>query len=163
MAHPTDAARDLIGTLAPLIGYAVDPLRTITAAARLVHGASAGVVLTRAGHPVPLPGLPTHPLLGEGSALVTLAARLTDGRAHTVFLCPQPGPGPAAGHVQVTVLTCRTQPPNYLTAVVVLAPAGDLCGLTGRELQVLGLLIKGWTNARIAAALVIASRTVAAM
>ena len=25
VAHPTDAARDLIGTLAPLIGYAVTP------------------------------------------------------------------------------------------------------------------------------------------
>jgi GAF domain-containing protein len=27
-AHPTNAARDLIGTLAPLIGHAVDPLRS---------------------------------------------------------------------------------------------------------------------------------------
>ena len=45
--HPTDAARDLIGALAPLLAHAIDPLRSITAAARLVHGALAGVVLTR--------------------------------------------------------------------------------------------------------------------
>jgi DNA-binding NarL/FixJ family response regulator len=37
-----------------------------------------------------------------------------------------------------------------------------LRGLTHRELQVLGLLVEGWTNPRIAATLVIAPRTVAA-
>ena len=45
---------------------------------------------------------------------------------------------------------------------MVLASPPDLRGLTPRELQILGLLIEGWTNARIAAALVIAPRTVAA-
>jgi DNA-binding CsgD family transcriptional regulator len=160
-AHPTDAARDLIGALAPLLGHAVDPLRSIAAAARLVHGATAGVVLTRARQPLPLPGLPTHPLLREGSALLAVAARLADGRAHSMFLCPQAGPDPA-GHARVTVLACPTQPPHHLAAAVVVAPPGDLRGLTRRELQILGFLIEGWTNARIAAALVIAPRTVAA-
>jgi DNA-binding NarL/FixJ family response regulator len=46
-------------------------------------------------------------------------------------------------------------------AAVLVALPGDLHGLTRRELEVLGLLIEGWTNARIAAALVIAPRTVA--
>ena len=162
-AHPTDAALDLIGTLAPLLGHAVDPLRTITAAARLVRGATAGVVLTRAGQVLPLPGLGAHPLLGEGSAVLAEAAqRLAEGCAYAVFLCPLPGPEAGAGHVRVTVLACPTQPPHHLVAVVVVAPAPDLRGLTHRELEVLGLLIEGWTNARIAAALVIAPRTVAA-
>ena len=161
-AHPTDAARDLIGRLAPMIAHAVDPLRTITAAAGMVRGATAGVVLTRAGHPLPLPGLGAHPLLSAGSALLTVAARMAEERTHSDFLCPCPGPEPLAGHVRVTVLACHTQPPHHLVAVVVLSPLGDLRGLTHRELEVLGMLVEGWTNARIAAALVIAPRTVAA-
>ncbi|MHA6793478.1 response regulator transcription factor [Pseudonocardia bannensis] len=161
-ANPTDAARDLIGTLAPMIAHAVDPLRTITAAAGLVRGATAGVVLTRSGQALPLPGLGAHPLLGAGSGLLAVAARLADGRAHAVFLCPLAGPDPAGGHVRVTVLGCPTQSPHHLVAAVVLAPAPDLRGLTPRELQILGLLIEGWTNARIAAELVVAPRTVAA-
>ena len=52
-------------------------------------------------------------------------------------------------------------PPHYLAAAVVASPCGDLRGLTPRELQLLGLLIEGWPNRRIAAALVIAERTVA--
>ena len=161
-AHPTEAARDLIGALAPLLAHAVDPLRTVAAAAQLVGGASAGVVLTLAGRPLPLPGLPTHPLLREGSTVLTVAARLAAGRPHAVFLCPQAVPHPGAGHLRVTVLGCPTQPPHHLVAAVVLAPPGDLRGLTHRELEVLGLLVEGWTNARISAALVVAPRTVAA-
>jgi GAF domain-containing protein len=37
-AHPTDAARDLIGALAPTLGHALDPMRFIMAGARLVRG-----------------------------------------------------------------------------------------------------------------------------
>ena len=41
------------------------------------------------------------------------------------------------------------------------SPPGDLGGLTARELQVLGLLVEGWSNGRIAGVLVISERTVA--
>jgi DNA-binding NarL/FixJ family response regulator len=46
--------------------------------------------------------------------------------------------------------------------MVLLSPAGDLRGLTHRELQVLGLVIEGCANQEIAHALVVAPRTVAA-
>jgi DNA-binding NarL/FixJ family response regulator len=52
--------------------------------------------------------------------------------------------------------------PQYVIAVVLLSPPGDLYGLTDRELEILGLLVQGWPNRRIAAALFIAQRTVAA-
>jgi hypothetical protein len=65
-AHPTDAARDLIGVLAPQIAHAVDPLRSIATAAPQVHGIQTGVLLTRAGHALPLPGPGAHALLREG-------------------------------------------------------------------------------------------------
>jgi DNA-binding NarL/FixJ family response regulator len=45
---------------------------------------------------------------------------------------------------------------------VLLSPAGDLRGLTPRELEVLGLVVDGCSNQQIARALVVAPRTVAA-
>jgi DNA-binding CsgD family transcriptional regulator len=41
------------------------------------------------------------------------------------------------------------------------SPPGDTSGLTPRELEVLGLLIEGWPNYRMAVALFITERTVA--
>ncbi|WP_460914137.1 response regulator transcription factor [Plantactinospora veratri] len=46
--------------------------------------------------------------------------------------------------------------------MVLLSAPGDLHGLTPRELEILGLLVDGWPNQRIANTLVVAPRTVAA-
>lgn len=162
-AHPTEAARDLIGALASVIAHAVDPMRAITAAARIITNAQAGVVLTRGGNALPLPGLSAHPLLVSGSPLLTVAAQqLTDGSTYASFLCPCAGREPEERHVRVTVLACPAQPPYHLVAVVVLSPPDDIYGLTGPELEILGLLIEGWSNRRIAAALDISEYATAA-
>jgi DNA-binding CsgD family transcriptional regulator len=162
-AHPTDAARDLIGMLAPVIADAVDPLRSIASAARLVHNALGGIVVTRSGEVLPLPGLPPHPLLAAGSALLAVAAsQLRDANPYTAFLCPYSEPVAPAGYVQIRVLACAHQPLDHLLAAVVVVGPPDLCGLTRRELEILGLLIDGWTNRRIATVLFITERTVAA-
>ncbi|WP_246278836.1 LuxR C-terminal-related transcriptional regulator [Phytohabitans rumicis] len=155
----TEAVRDAVGLLAPAIADAVDPLRPIASAARLVHGATAGVVLTRAGAAQPLPGLPDHPLLAAGSTVLAVAAaQLAGALQYATFLCPS---GPA-DHLRVTALAGPAWPPTAVTAAVVVGPPGDLSGLTRRELEILGLLVEGWANRRIAAGLGIADRTVAA-
>jgi DNA-binding CsgD family transcriptional regulator len=157
--QPTAAARDLIGVLAPVIANAVDPLRSIMMAARLVHGAMAGVALTDGGQVLPLPGLPTHPLLAPGSEALAAAERLCREVVFGSFLCPLPDGD--EGLARLTVLACPPQAPYRLTAVAMVSPPDDLRGLTRRELQIAGLLIEGWPNQRIAANLFIAERTVA--
>ncbi|MCW2566122.1 MAG: helix-turn-helix transcriptional regulator [Mycobacterium sp.] len=162
----TDAVRDLVGMLAPLLAHAVDPMREVGAIAGVVHDASAGVVLTGSGMVLPLPGLPAHPLLTVDSpvlGVVGAAWSTGDGRPQVSFLCPVPAEDGAEGHLRVTVLSIPPGVPPYdVTAVVVMSPPGDLHGLTPRELEVLGLLVEGWPNQAIAADLGITERTVAA-
>jgi DNA-binding CsgD family transcriptional regulator len=159
--HPTVAARDLIGVLAPVIANALDPLRSITMLARMVHGVLAGVALTRGGYILPLPGMPTHPLLAPDSDALVTAVRLSRDIVCGSFLHPIPNGDGDESHLRLTVLACPPQAPYQLTAVVVVSPPGDLYGLTRRELQIAGLLLEGWPNQRIAADLFIAERTVA--
>jgi hypothetical protein len=152
-AHPTKAARDLISHLVPVIADAVDPLRSISAAVTIVRDAVAGIVLTRAGGVLPLPGMPAHSLLTPHSAvLVTVTERLSDGNGHTTFLCPVPDED-ADRHARVTAVPCPPESPHHLAAAVVVSAAGDLRGLTGTELEILGLLVDDWPDQRIAAAL----------
>jgi DNA-binding CsgD family transcriptional regulator len=158
-AHPTDSARALLGRLSTMIADALDPLRSISAAARLVDDAAAGVLLCRDGRTQPLPGMPGHALLRPGSALLSTAAGQLGGTVHSAFLCPDDPEG-EDGHLRVTVLACPDLPPARVMAAVVVAPAGDLDRLTRRELEVLGLIVEGCSNRRIASSLLLTERTV---
>ncbi|MFI7599163.1 LuxR C-terminal-related transcriptional regulator [Actinoplanes sp. NPDC049681] len=158
---PSDAVRDEFATLAPLIAHAVDPLRSIRAVADIVTGAVAGVVLTRAGNTVALPGLPGDPLLAPGSSVVEAARTVLDpSGVQALFLAPRDDTAGAA-LIRVTAMNCPPQPPGHLRATVLLSPPPDLRGLTRRELRILGLLIAGWPHARIAATLIISMGAVA--
>ncbi|MEO3745200.1 helix-turn-helix transcriptional regulator [Plantactinospora sp. B5E13] len=161
--HPTDAVRDFLGLLAPVIAEGVDPLRSIVTLARIVANATAGVVLTRAGNVVELAGLPDHPVLRPGSPVLgAVAESLTEGEPHAAFLCPYRSGAGCREFLRISVLACPDHAPAYLHAVVLVSPPGNLHGLTRRELEILGMLIEGWSNHRIADTLVIAQRTVAA-
>jgi DNA-binding CsgD family transcriptional regulator len=157
------AARDVIGKIAPLIAAAIDPMSTIAGLAALVADARACVVISRTGSEHPLPGMPAHPLLDPGSRVVDIAlGKLTNQRTHAAFLCPCRGEDGQDGFVRVTAVTCPTDARHSFTALIMISPPGDLHGLTRRELEVLGLLIDGYANHRIASILYITERTVAA-
>ncbi|MEV4708767.1 LuxR C-terminal-related transcriptional regulator [Actinoplanes sp. NPDC049316] len=161
--HPTESARELIGALAPTIAKAVDPTRSLAGMARIVNAARAGILLTRGGNTLPLIGLPGHRLLGVGSSVLAVVARQVPvSGGYGSFLCPDAADDTVDSHVRITVLPCPPDTPQHVNAVVLLSRAGDLHGLTGRELEILGLMVEGWPNRRIAAVLFIAPRTVAA-
>jgi DNA-binding CsgD family transcriptional regulator len=160
---PTAAVRRRLKRLTPILARGIDPMRSLLTAARLVQGAWAGVVFSRDGGIAPLPGLADDPLLGGGSPVLGAAlAAIRNGQVYTSFLWPRGGRHAPDGHVRVTVLTGTDEVPRVVPGMVLLSPAGDLRGLTPRELEVLGLVIEGCSNQAIARALVVAPRTVAA-
>jgi DNA-binding CsgD family transcriptional regulator len=159
----SEAARDALGMLASSIASAVDPLRSLATLAGMVHTAGAGIVLAPSGAVLPLPGLPGHRLLAPGSgALAAATAQLAEGGPVVSFLAPLPVAEGVETHARITVLAAPPDLRLLAAAVVLVSPAGDLHGLSRRELQVLGLLVTGASNEQIAAALGITTRTVAA-
>ncbi|MGI5146792.1 hypothetical protein ACQEVC_10465 [Plantactinospora sp. CA-294935] len=166
--RPTDAERDLVAALAPQVAAAVDPVRTLAVLAQVVRNAQAGAVLTRTGAVRPLPGLPGHRLLAPDSALPGVAlhqANHCGGSASflwpvcVVRLTCRSGSPAGEGHddrsglLQVTVLGCPTAPPSAVGVLVLSPLPGGRSVLTRRELVVVGLLLEGWSDRRIAVGL----------
>jgi hypothetical protein len=161
-ARPTLADRDLIGAVTRVMAHAVDRMREIRAAARIVADAVAGVVLTRAGSALRLPGLPGHPVLAAGSPVLAEAAeRLDAGHTHAVFLHPSPDATATGELLRISVLDCRGDDVDHLRAAVLVSPAPDLRGLSYRDLQILGLVVAGWSDEHITSATAIPRRDVA--
>ena len=159
----TDRAQHLLQTLAPVLTATVDPMHAVTMLAGTVADATAGIVLTRTGSTFPVPGLPAHQLLAAGCpVLATVDDELSDGRGRTSFLFPYASGREPDSHARITALACPEEPSSVLAAVVVVGPPGELCGLTARELEILGLIVEGCQNSQMAEALFITERTVAA-
>jgi DNA-binding CsgD family transcriptional regulator len=147
--------------MAPMIANAIDPLRSISRMAEMVDDAQAAIVLTQGGSPLRLPGMPSHPVLDPGAGVLNVACdRLVTERSSGSFLAPYAPRGAPATYLLVTVLACAPRPPYHPIGVVLVSPPGDLYGLSRRELEVLGLVVEGWPNHRIAAAMALSQRTV---
>ncbi len=157
---PSVVAHDRLAHLAPLVARAVSPMRSLLATARLVQGASAGVLLLDDGTTYPLPGLEDHTSLGTDPDVVGLARELLRaGQVYRSFLWPGEGPEEHS-HVRITVLAA-TEMPAPVLGMLLVTPAADCRGLTPRELEVLGLVVDGCSNQQIANRLGITPRTVA--
>jgi AraC-like DNA-binding protein len=138
-----------------------DPTGPAASGARMIQGARAAVVLTRAGCVLPVPGLPGHPLLDEGSTALRVAAgHLADGAPFTSFLCPRTQDD-VPGHLRVTALACPQRSGAVPSAIVALSPATRLWGLLPLELDVLGMLVEGVPDAGIGIPLGLSERAVA--
>jgi DNA-binding CsgD family transcriptional regulator len=159
---PLPQMRSVLTRVTAVLAAAIDPLRSLTTAGRLVRGARGGVVLHADGEIAPLPGLDGHALLAAGSpALIAAREQLAAGWDYTSFLWPLGGRHAPHGHLRITAMAPPADLPLHLTGLVLVSPPGDLRGLTPRELEVLGLVIDGNSNAAIARVLGVAPRTVA--
>ncbi|MEU2347947.1 helix-turn-helix transcriptional regulator [Modestobacter sp. NPDC049651] len=147
-SRPGEAGRDVVAAVTTAIADELDRTRDVAETARIVERAGAGAVVTRAGEVLPLPGLPGDRLLAPGSPVIAVAAdELAAGGAHVSFLAPASGAG-GEHLVRVTALDVARPDLDHLAAAVVLAPPGDLHGLTVLDLRVLGLLVDGVTGTR---------------
>ena len=160
-SRPSPADCRVVAGVTALIAAGLDRTWDIAETARIIEDATAGVVLTRGGDVLPLPGLPDDRLLIPGSRILAVAAQELAGSAFTSFLAPPPGPGDDE-LVRVTALDFARPDLDHLTAAVLLSPPADLSGLAVLDLRVLGLLIDGVSElAGLAEALPAARRVVA--
>jgi hypothetical protein len=135
----------LLDSLRPVVARALDRLPSFAAVAQLTGDALGGTAITRVGRCVRIPGLPTHPLLAEGSAAWGLARRCTRSPGSvSAFLSPWAG-----SLLRVSVLDCRDETGDHLRSLVLVRPAGDAAQLGRSELRLLGALVEGWGNERI--------------
>lgn len=158
---PTAQHRLLLRQLSPVIAGAIDPMQTLLGIAGLVERPIAGSLIRRDGTTEPFPGLEAAgPLCLREPRLMTLAdAALAAGRLHSSFIWPKGPPG--RGQVRTTVLACPHDGPPSVRGMVLLSPPGHLHGLTARELEIMGLVVYGYSNKEMSETLFLSRRTVA--
>jgi hypothetical protein len=145
-ARPGPADRQILAAVTRVIADDLDRGREITATAKIVGAAEAGVVVTRGGDVLPLPGLPDDRLLAPDSPILAAAEHeLSTGGPYTAFLAPAAGPD-GERLARVTALDCALPELDHLSAAVLLSSPGDLRGLTLLDLRALGHLVAGTTE-----------------
>ena len=148
-AHDPASYVDVLAGLQPIIAEALDRLPSFAAAARLTDDAIGGTVITRTGRCVRVPGLPTHPLLADGSPTLTVARRYAQAPgAASTFLSRSD-----RALRRVSVLDCRDETADHLCALALVRPAGAAADLRLPEVRLLGALVEGWDDDRVRAGL----------
>jgi hypothetical protein len=145
-AHRTSSYVGLLAGLRRTFAAALDRLPSFAEAAQLTGDAIGGMVITRTGRGVRVPGLPTHPLLVGGSATLAVACQHARGPGTaSTFISPWAGT-----LLRVSVLDCRDEIADHLRALVLVRPASDDATRLGlAELSLLGALVEGWDDDRI--------------
>jgi hypothetical protein len=142
-SRPNDADRRLVAALTTVIATNLDRTRDIAETAQTLQKASAGVVLTRGGDVLPLPGLEDDRLLRPGSPVLRVAAEeLAKSGPYISFLARTPD-SQSEQLMRVVALDFSRQELDHLAAAVLLCPPGDVRGLTILDLRVLGHLVEG--------------------
>ena len=153
--RPSPADRRILTVVTKVIADDLDrtqEIARIARIARIVGTAEAGVVLTRGGDALPLPGLPDHRLLAPESPILAMATHeLSAGGPYTAFLAPT-ADRDGERLVRVTALECALPDLDHLAAAVLLSSPGNLRGLTALDLRVLGHLVAGTTQVPAVAA-----------
>jgi hypothetical protein len=145
-ARPSPADRQLLAAVTRVIADDLDRTQEIARIARVVRTAEAGVVLTRGGDALSLPGLPDDRLLAPDSPILTAARHeLSAGGPYTAFLAPAASPD-GERLMRVTAVECALPDLDHLSAAVLLSSPGNLRGLTPLDLRLLGQLVAGTTD-----------------
>ena len=160
-SRPNEADRRVVAAVTTAIATNLDRTRDLAETARMVQSASAGVVLTRGGDVLPLPGFEDNRVLRPGSPVLAVAAEeLAQSGPYISFLARTPDTQ-AVQLMRVVVLDFSRQELDHLFAAVLLCPPGDLRGLSTLDLRVLGHLVEGITDVpALAAALAVPTEAV---
>jgi hypothetical protein len=146
--HRPASYSGLLAGLRPIVVKALDRLPSFATVADLTGDVLGGVAITRAGRGVRIPGLPTHPLLAEGSAALAVARRYAIAAGTVATFLTQWG----GGVLRVSVLDCRDEAVDHLRSLVLIHPAaGDAAHLRVSDVRLLGALVEGWDADRIRA------------
>jgi hypothetical protein len=140
------ADRQILAAVTTVIADDLDRTQEIATITRIVGTPEAGVVLTRGGDALPLPGLRDDRLLAAGSPILAAATHeLSAGSPYTAFLAPVAGPD-GERLARVIALDCALPELDHLSAAVLLSSPRNLRGLTPLDLRVLGHLVAGTTQ-----------------
>lgn len=161
---PSDSARDAIDLLAGTLANAIDTARLDRHLVELADPGAAAVMIGLAGDPLPVPGSDQSDRIAEmligdpRGPLADARQMLHDRKLPERFVWRPQG---EAGWRRVHVIACEGPGLDEPRALLGVGSPIHAYGLTVREMEVLSLLVEGWSNRNIAEHFVVAPRTVA--